>query len=154
MHRGKPISRNSSNDSTTSSERRALAESKAQYRAEKNKNRPQRDGTPVGDRKKGGVNTLACAWNAAQQMRKSMPLPLHNRYTALDDDNNATNRASSRFSSPTAHLPLGSCPKDNESLTSWLSSLEKECWQIFDGTNVIDKEENDDPHAGGNQVDL
>ena len=78
-HKGKPISRNSSIDSTTSSEKRAIADLKAQHRAEKNKNRPQREGTPVGDRKKGGVNTLVCAWNKAQQMRKNVSLPLQNR---------------------------------------------------------------------------
>ena len=138
MHKGKAISRNSSIDSTTSSERRALVESKAQYRAEKNKNRPQRDGTPVGDRKKGGVNTIACAWQTAQQIRKSTSLSIQNRYIALDDDYNKTNRASSRSPLPVAHLPSGTGPEDNET---------------ENGVIVIDKEEDDDPNAGGNQVD-
>ena len=86
VHKGKPRSKSPSMASTTSSEKRAIAESKAKYRAEKNKNRQQRDGTPVGDRKKGGVHTLAFAWQFAQQMRTDMSLPTSNKYDELDDD--------------------------------------------------------------------
>ena len=88
VHKSKLTSRNPSIDSTTSSERRALAESKAQYRAEKNKNRPQRDGTPVADRKQigcvKGMNSLKFAWQTAKQMRSEISLPTRNRYDELD----------------------------------------------------------------------
>ena len=85
----KSISRNSSIDSTISSERRALAESKAQYRAEKNKNRPQRDGTPVGDKK--NVCVVRARQTTQQRLaRANLPLPLKNKYITLDDDYNKT----------------------------------------------------------------
>ena len=120
VHKGKAISRNSSIDSTTSSERRALVESKAQYRAEKNKNRPQRDGTPVGAKKNVGV---VCAWQTTLQTRRSTPLPISNRYIALDDDHN--------------NQPSGTGPKANK---------------IEYGDNVIDKVDDDVSNAGGNTL--
>ena len=64
VHKGKAISRNSSIESTTSSERRALA----QYREEKNKNRPQRDGTPAGAKNNVGV---VSAWQTTLQIRRT-----------------------------------------------------------------------------------
>ena len=76
-------------DSTASSELDTLGEFKVQYRAKKNKNRPQREGTSVGDKKDVGV---ACAWQTTQQRlaRANLPLPLRNRYIVLDDDYNKT----------------------------------------------------------------
>ena len=61
------------------------------HRADKNKNRQQRDGTPVG-KKIGCVkrkNSLAFAWQAAQQMRTETSLSARNRFDVLDteDDN-------------------------------------------------------------------
>ena len=123
MHKGKAISRNSSIESTTSSERRALA----QYREEKNKNRPQRDGTPAGVKNNVGV---VSAWQTTQQIRKSTPLPLSNRYIALDDNYNKTD-------SGTFHQPSGTGPEVNK----------REY-----GNNVIDKVDDDVSNAGGNTL--